>query len=117
MKNIIIFTTIIICLIIINNLAHSIITTWEERRYLIEAQTSLKQEQKKHDQLTEQLKQVSQSQFVQEQARDKLLLVKPGENLVLIPSGTLNSVDASQPDQIQLQQPNWKQWWNYFFNN
>ncbi len=117
MKRILFFFTVIICLVIINNLTHSIIQTWQQRRYLIEAQNSLKQEQKRHNQLETQLKKVSQPQFVREQARDKLLLVKPNESLVLIPSGTLSPSDANQSTQIQSSQSNWQQWWNYFFGN
>ena len=117
MKKIIVFTAIIICLVIINNLAHSIISTWESRRYLIEAQNSLNLEEKKHKQLVSQLQKVSQPQFIREQARDKLLLVKPGEDLVLIPSGAVSPISTTQPTIAQSAKPNWQQWWNYFFGN
>lgn len=116
MKKLLVIFTIIICLIAINNLAHSIMQTWEQQSYLVNAQNSLKQEQLHHAQLEQQLQKVSQKDFVEEQARDKLLLVKPGENLVLVPSGMI-SPSLDKTEQPAVQEPHWKEWWNYFFNN
>jgi cell division protein FtsB len=114
MKKFFFFFTVIVCLIIINNLVHSIVDTWQKQKYVVEAQNSLKLEQQHHAQLDQQLKKISQKQYVEEQARDKLLLVKPGEEIVLMPSNIPSSAPTSQ-SLADTNKPHWQEWWEYFF--
>ena len=102
-------------MVIINNLVHSIIDLWQKQSFVTIAQKNLQQEQQKNQLLQHQLKTVSQQNFIEQQARDKLLLVKPGEQLVLIPSELI-------PSPIQLPKPkdtkkvaHWKEWIDYLF--
>ncbi|MBF8250342.1 MAG: hypothetical protein HW400_943, partial [Candidatus Levybacteria bacterium] len=46
------------------------------------------------------------------QARDKLFMVKEGEQKVLIPQESDNS-NENPPAGGNI--PNWKKWWNLFF--
>ncbi|HUD44095.1 MAG TPA: septum formation initiator family protein [Patescibacteria group bacterium] len=114
MKKTLIFLAIIISLLIINNLIHSIIDLWQKQSFLTSASQSLSREEEKNRQLQAQLKKVSQEQFVEEQARDKLLLVKPGEEIILLPTGMIaQSGSASQASATA--KPHWQEWWDLFF--
>ena len=65
-------------------------------------------------QLKEKLSQIQSPQFLEEEARNALGLVKRGETMVIIPEEKLKSVlGASQSAQIRL--PNWLGWWRVFF--
>lgn len=105
-----------ICLLIINNLSRSIIDLWQKQAFLSTAQSNLQKEEVKNQQLKQQLKRVSQKQFVEEQARDKLLLIKPGEEVVLIPTDMLPPDTNSDTNKKVKNKPHWEEWWSYFFN-
>lgn len=94
---------------------HSIVDTWQKQTFLTSAQKSLEREQLKNKQLHQQLNRVSQAQFVEEQARDKLLLVKPGEELVLLPSIQSNQTEQSSTKLENTNKPHWQEWWDIFF--
>lgn len=76
--------------------------------------TTLQQQEDAEKQKNQFLKQelyfVNTSQFIEQEAREKLGMVKPGEHIVLAP-----------PQQTEIKTvaidttPNWKKWWNLFF--
>ncbi|HSX08729.1 MAG TPA: septum formation initiator family protein [Candidatus Saccharimonadales bacterium] len=113
-KKIAFFAIIIILLLTINDLAHSIYDIWQKQDLIVQAQKELLTEQKESKQLKNQIAQVRQPQFVESQARDKLLLAKPGEGVIVIPSSQLNlpSQNTSKPKDMR---PNWQKWWEIFF--
>jgi cell division protein FtsB len=114
MKKVLFFFIIILCVFIINNLIHVIFTTWQKQHFLVTAQNDLQKEQQKHQQIEQEFKKVSQKQFTEEQARDKLLLVKPGEQIVIIPTQMLPKVpDTTQ--ETKLSKQHWQEWLDYFF--
>ena len=53
------------------------------------------------------------NEFIEEQARNKLLLVKEGEQKVIIPKELIASQTAQ--NKITENEPNWRKWWNLFF--
>lgn len=55
------------------------------------------------------LTQVNSDSFVEEEARDKLFLVKPGESGVILPHETTEN--ASKKPEL----PNWQKWLRLFF--
>jgi len=116
MKKTIFFLIVAISLLIINNLTHSIIDLWQKQSFLTTAQSNLQKEQTKNQQLKQQLKVVSQKQFVEEQARDKLLLIKPGEKVVLIPTEMMPRDQQLHNTENVSVKPHWQEWWEYFFN-
>jgi len=80
------------------------------------------------DDLGNLLKYVQTDNFIEQEARNKLNLVKEGENLVVIPevdadSGEIANSDSprvlgdSQPEAGQPLAGNIKLWWKYFFDN
>ncbi len=116
MKKASFFIIVAICLVIINNLAHSIIAIWQKQAFLTTAQANLQKEEQKNQQLQSQYKIVSQKQFTEEQARDKLLLIKPGETMILIPTGMLPKEEQINTNGQPVEKPHWQEWWEYFFD-
>ncbi len=52
--------------------------------------------------------------FIEEEARKKLSLKKPGEKVIAVPE-LEESSDSSNASTSTL--PNWRLWWYYFFSN
>jgi len=103
---------VLILLFIINGLAHSIYDLWHKQDLLTSAQKELSQEKLQNQKLKAGLSYVQTPQFIEEQAHNKLFLVKPGEQEVLI-SQTLKNTNQPQK-QIQ-NTPNWQKWLKLFF--
>ena len=65
--------------------------------------------------LEEQLKLVETDEFVEREARDKLLLAKEGEVVVLLPpGGGIENVELKMENQEEENLKNWKKWLELF---
>lgn len=53
--------------------------------------------------------------FREKEARKKLGMIKPGENVVALDRSTGNSQTLVAPKEEQIKLPNYLKWWNYFF--
>lgn len=74
----------------------------------------IRQSQGKNDDLQKLISYFSTPEYREREARLRLGLKKPGENVVVVPGlkdGELNQKANNQP-----QLPNWKLWYNYFFS-
>ena len=112
MKRIIFFIIIFVSLLISNNFVHSIYNLWRKQDYIVSAQKELDLEKATNRQLKAQLPYVKSNQFVEEEARDKLLLVKPGESDVLVEQNVSgNTYQKSAEDTSS----NWQKWLKLFF--
>jgi len=109
-KKAIFIVVVIVFLIVINNLVHSIYDIWSKQDLLNQAQKELTKEESKNQKLKAELSYVQTQKFIEEEARNKLFLVKPGEQQVLIPN---KSIETSKT-QVK-QTPNWQKWLNLFF--
>lgn len=114
MKRIMFFTIIIICVISIIHSISSIATLLKKQDLLIKAQDQLQISQKKNKKLKEESKLVQEQSFIEEEARNKLFMVKPGENTIIIPKGLIVSRDSGAV-HTSIQKPNWQQWIGTFF--
>jgi len=103
---------VLVLLFIINGLAHSIYDLWHKQDLLTSAQRQLSQEKLQNQKLKAGLSYVKTPQFIEEQAHNKLFLVKLGEQEVLI-SQTLQK--QNQPQKQSQNIPNWQKWLNLFF--
>jgi cell division protein FtsB len=110
------FVVVIILLLTINDLAHSIYSVWQKQDLIIQAQKDLDTQKNENKQLKKDIAQVNQPQFVESEARDKLLLTKPGESTIIIPSNQLQ-VDSSISSKPTDNRPNWQKWWDLFFKS
>jgi len=104
MKKVVVFFLIVIFLLTINNLAHSIYSLWQKQDHLVKARQELKKAKKENRQLREQDRIVSDPQFVEKEARNKLFLTKPGEQIIILPQKKLEK-KSPRPKQAQ---SNWQ---------
>lgn len=109
-KKVAFFITIIICLVIINGLVRSIYDLWNKQDVVVRARHELDREKQKNDELKIQLGFVKSNEFVEEEARNKLFLVKPGESDVIIPESLIKKKEVKKVVVI----PAWQQWLNLF---
>ena len=112
LKKILFFCVLLISLLIINNLVHSIYTLWQKEHLITAAKADLGKEKKEWQTLQGQLKEVKEPQFVEEEARNKLLLAKPGEGIIVIPT---QPASASAKPVARDTRQNWQKWWDVFF--
>lgn len=113
MKRISFLIVIVILFLIIIRLGSSIYTLWHKQDLLTNAQKELTQEKKENIQLKSQLRIVTSAQFLDEEARNKLLLVKKGESDVLIDPTLLQASNSAQKKETN--KSNLEQWIDLFF--
>lgn len=111
MKGIISFVTIIILAIIAVNIAFSIVALWSKKDVLTQTRLELQKEEAQHAKLQTQWQQVNSPDFIEQQARDKLFLSKPGEAVVLFPTASA----SGSVTQNAANKPILQQWWELFF--
>lgn len=115
MKRIIFLTVIVILFFVIVHLMTSIYTLWHKKDLLTNAKEQLQQEKLENVQLHQELVKVNSPQFLNEQARDRLLLVKPGQSEVLIDPTLLKATSSAQ--KTETRKPYWQQWFDLLFGN
>ena len=113
-KRVVFFGFIIISLVVINNLIHSISDLMNKKDLIVKAKQELVHEKKENEALKKKLQIAKNPDFVEKEARDRLFLAKPGENVVVIPSGVLAASNSSKGSGVG-KQTNWQKWWDLFF--
>lgn len=113
MKKALFITVIIIALFIIQNFVRSIIGVWQKQSLIDQAKVEFAKQQKEHDRLAKQYVQVQKPSFVEEEARNKLFMVKENEQQIVIPKSLYK--DTSQKAVIVNTKPVWQRWINLFF--
>ena len=107
----ILYLIVVVGLILVNNsLIHSVIELWNKQNVVKDAQVRLDREKKDNEKLKDQLAYVQTNAFIENEARDKLFLVKPGESEVLISKDLL----LGKPKTVQAPTPVWQQWVGLF---
>lgn len=111
MKNFLPIIAIFILLLVIKNNISGIFRTLEDENTAENLKEKLVSEQKKNQFLKEHLFYVKTDQFVEEEAREKLGMSRPGEYIVIAPTSTpLNQ------EKIEINtKPNWHRWLELFF--
>jgi cell division protein FtsB len=110
-KTIALLITMLILLFIIKNIVSSIISL-RQNSHIVTTLQEQEQEGKQRKQFLEQrLYFVNTTQFIENQAREKLGLVKPGEHIVLAPPPISHEEKVAIVDTT----PNWQKWWKLFF--
>src|SRR4030042_3307544 len=112
MKKIAYIFVVLVLILIINSLIHSILDLWQKQDLLALAQYELDAQKQKNQKLKAQYEYVQTSQFIEEQAHNKLFLVKEGEQEVLISQKLLSQNEAKK--RIE-QKQNWQKWLDLFF--
>jgi cell division protein FtsB len=110
-KKIIYIVTVIILLVIINNLIRSIYDLWHKQDLLTAAKEKLELEKERNNKLKAELSYVQSEKFIEEQARNKLFMSKPGEQDILIQKNLIQK----EKDKPKIDtRPNWQRWLNLF---
>ena len=112
MKKVIFFVIIVIFLFIINNFFHSIYRMWQKQDLIVSARKELAREKSEQRKLSNDLEKVKKPTYLEEEARNKLFLVKPGEEIVVIPSNA--PAMANKPRLAKKAEPIWQQWYKLF---
>ncbi|MEK7534548.1 MAG: septum formation initiator family protein [Patescibacteria group bacterium] len=113
MKRIIFIVTILVSIVIINNLIRSIYDLWHKKDLIVKTQQDLIRQKQENNRLKSELSYVGSREFIEKEARNKLLLVKPGEQQVLIPQNLIKESKLSEKENKD--EPNWRKWWELFF--
>ena len=104
MKKVLFFVVLIASILVINNLIHSIYGLWQKRDLVTLAQKELIRQKQENQRLKSQLSYVKSKEFVEQEARNKLFWVKPGEQQVLM---SQDLVKESTPSAQANKDPNW----------
>lgn len=115
MKRVIFWSIIVVSFFIIQSLVRSIYSLWQKHDLLAIAENELRKQKKDQDDLKQKLASVESESFIEQEARNKLFLQKPGESRVIVDERLLQAVMASQSAQKKAQKPNWQAWWELFF--
>ena len=115
-KKIVFFGFIIFSFFVINDSLHSIYSLWQKYDLLDQAKRTLSVEGKKNSGFKQQLSVVMAPHFIEEEARNKLFLVKSGEGIVVVaPTEYFYASSSAQHKSIE-RRANWQQWRDVFFN-
>ncbi|MDQ5900443.1 MAG: hypothetical protein QG600_21 [Patescibacteria group bacterium] len=113
MKKVIYAIIIIFSIYISNNLIQSIYNLLQKQDLVTMASAELVKEKNEYEKLKDQLEKVKRVDFIEEEARNKLFMVQPGEQLVLVPQEVLQASQKVE-DQENPDLPYWQQWLNLF---
>lgn len=105
----------LIVVFFIYSLIGQILETLKSGDRLSQSAIELVKLQVKNKELKDRLSQIKSSSFVEQQARDKLGLAKPGETVVVIPQEVLDKVLRVNKKIEEIKLPNWLGWWKVFF--
>lgn len=114
MKRMVFYIIVIACLFIIKDLIVSIYEVWRKQDLLVAAKKDLEAEKQRNNQLKAQISIVESEFYIEEQARNKLFMLRPNEQEILV-SRNLFTASGSAHTQEQAGEPNWRKWWRLFF--
>lgn len=109
MKKVLFIVIVSVLLVIINNLIRSIYDIWQKKDFVTQAEKELSFQKQENQRLKSALSYSKTQEFIEREARNKLFMVKEGEQKVLL------SKDSEEVQEKKEKLPNWKQWWNLFF--
>lgn len=111
MKKILPFVIILVLLFVIRNNIISIVNGLKNENTAENIAEKLADEEKKNKFLQERLFYVKTNQFVEEEAREKLGMLRPGEYIVIAPTSTPLNREKIEIDT----KSNWEKWLELFF--
>ncbi len=114
MKRLVFLASVIFFLFIIQNLVRSIYTLWQKHDLVVRAQQELEAQKKENQEIKEKLRIVETQEFVEQEARNKLFLARPGETSMIIDQSLIASSSGIKTGQKE-EKANWQQWLELFF--
>lgn len=113
MKKILFFTVLVIAIFSMIHSIESVYSLWKKRDIIVQTQQEVKKEEEENKKLKQQLQTISSPSYVEEEARNKLFMVKSGEKVVFIPASALATRSGEQETADQQLSP-WEQWFKLF---
>jgi len=104
---------IIVGIILIVSLSRSILKMFKARDELKLAEQKIEELQEEAASLTEKKEFYQSEEFIEQEARNKLNMVKEGETVVVLPPN-VKEILGEKEVQPQTSVPNWRQWLNLF---
>lgn len=114
-KKILFFGFFIFTAFFVNDKIHSINNLWQKYSLIENAKQELDAEKKKNAELKSKLALVEDESFIEAQARNKLLLVKSGEGIVVLPSRAYVSPERINSESKKDTRSNLQKWRDLFF--
>ncbi len=113
MRKILFIVLTVSLILVIIGLTRSIYGLWKKQDLVISYQKQLAKQKNENQVLKQKLSTTNNPKFLEEQARDNLFLVKPGEQGVIIPKELLIGSSSAKPIEEEI--AIWKKWWNLIF--
>lgn len=113
MKKVLFVIVLIASFLVIRNLGVSIYNLWQKQHLITRIQTELEQEKKRNKELKEKITQAQSVEFIEEEARNKLFMVKEGEQEILISRKLLEPQGGGNNEPSI--RSNWQQWIEVLF--
>ena len=107
------FVVIIVCAFVSFGLIRSLLDNWRKGDQVSVRRAVLSQEQDKNRRLQNKLKEATSASFIEQEARDKLGLAKPGETIILMGTPAPGGDLPQNPGEAPLSR--WQRWWKLFF--
>lgn len=104
-------TILLVSLLVAVGIIRSVVTIWQKHGIVAERAVVLNAEETKRADLERRLREATGSAFVERVAREKLGLVKEGEQVVIMDK--FQGTGSATPTLQDI--PSWKQWWQLFF--
>jgi cell division protein FtsL len=106
---------IVIFLVALFYLAQGTIKSYKVNSEISDLQNEINHLEKQNQDLSQLIEYLKSDAFIEQEAKLKLGLKKPGENLVVIPGMNLGNPRADEAQNKEMINP--IKWWTYFFNN
>lgn len=119
---------ILVGLVISFGLAKNLYIAYQNSKILSDSEKNLTELREENSRLKSEVSEASDPSYVDDEARKKLGLVKPGEVEVILPNHSQAEVQATQSSQPEQRQETeqtsfkagraevvWKQWWDFLF--
>lgn len=113
-KRIIFVLGAILAIVMVYSFGNQIYNSLEAGKRLDDEAEKLTGLQKRNEELKKKLAEVGSPQFIEQQARDKLSLARPGEAVMVIPQAEIDKVLGAQKEVQKVIEPYWQGWLKLF---
>ena len=87
---------------------------WRAGDRIKQAESEVRSQELENQELQKRLAEVQSPEFIEREAKEKLGLVKPGEEIVILPEIKLEPSFAKASEG---RQSNWRKWWKLYVND
>jgi len=99
---------------LIISLSRNILTLVKKGEEIKKQNLKVSELKEKNKELKTRLEYVSSEEFIEKEAREKLGMAKPGEEILVLPENVLEK-NKTKDKENEEELPNFKKWWRLFF--